>query len=278
MNCPFCSVAAFYGKRYRSRPVQEVLRDAEYLRGKRVFIVDDNLEAYGDRLYELLPALAPFKFRLYAQVDSRFALNEKLLDLAQAAGMETVFIGLESVVPARLHELGKGWINLEEFKKAARNLHARGILFAASLIFGVGPENEDTVKQTLDFLLEIQADYLALYFYTPLPGTRLFQELSEKKIPFSRDWSRYHGNLPLINYEGSSAEKMEELYWSLYQDFYKVGAILKRHWHIPQRPLFWATSLGWNLLMFRMDVRRHRSMFYNGASYLDLLPWYSSEK
>jgi hypothetical protein len=32
------------------------------------------------------------------------------------------------------------------------------------------------------------------------------------------------------------------------------------------------------LLAFRVDAYHNRSMFYNGANLLDLLPWYSSER
>jgi radical SAM superfamily enzyme YgiQ (UPF0313 family) len=46
-DCEFCSVTAFYGRKYRERPVEQVLSELERLRKKNsfAFFVDDNLVA-----------------------------------------------------------------------------------------------------------------------------------------------------------------------------------------------------------------------------------------
>ena len=275
LNCKFCSVTAFYGNQYRSRPVKDIIRDASLIPTKLVFIIDDNLGAYGDALYQLLPELMRFKFRWIAQIDYRFALNEKLLDMAKEAGMELGYIGFETIFPDRLQNIGKGWAKRELYEKAIRNLHRWGIAVAASVMFGIGPENPDTVRETLDFFIDQKVDVLALYFYTPAPGTQLFKELTEQGINFSKDWVRYDGTFPVLFYEGSSWEEMEDLYWSFYQGFYRVGSIMKRFFRIPYGPKFWLIYLGKNLLIFRVDVNHRRSMFYNGVSYLDILSGFS---
>jgi len=43
MDCEFCSVTVFNGRRYRQRPVEEVLDELETIPQKRVFFVDDNI-------------------------------------------------------------------------------------------------------------------------------------------------------------------------------------------------------------------------------------------
>ena len=47
MDCEFCSVTAFNGRRYRQRPVQEVVSELESIPQKLVFFVDDNIIGYG---------------------------------------------------------------------------------------------------------------------------------------------------------------------------------------------------------------------------------------
>ena len=47
MDCEFCSVTAFNGRRYRRRPVQEVLSELESIPQKLIFFVDDNIIGYG---------------------------------------------------------------------------------------------------------------------------------------------------------------------------------------------------------------------------------------
>ena len=47
MDCEFCSVTAFNGRRYRRRPTEEVLAELETIPQKMLFFVDDNIIGYG---------------------------------------------------------------------------------------------------------------------------------------------------------------------------------------------------------------------------------------
>jgi radical SAM superfamily enzyme YgiQ (UPF0313 family) len=53
-DCEFCSVSVFNGKRYRRRPVEEVLDELETIPQKFLFFVDDNLVGYGKKDEERL--------------------------------------------------------------------------------------------------------------------------------------------------------------------------------------------------------------------------------
>jgi radical SAM superfamily enzyme YgiQ (UPF0313 family) len=46
MDCEFCSVTAFNGRRYRRRPLGEVLAELETIPQKMIFFVDDNIIGY----------------------------------------------------------------------------------------------------------------------------------------------------------------------------------------------------------------------------------------
>gem|GEM_PF-3609241 len=277
-DCKFCSVSAFYHHTYRARPIKDILKDASRIPTKRVFIIDDSLSAYGDCLNQLLPELSQFKFRWFCQLDPKSALDEKLLDLAAKAGMESAYIGFESIFPDRLKNMGKTWTKLDHYARAVKNLQQRGIIVSASLIFGISPESQETVEQVLEFLVNCKIDTLSLYFYCPLPGTRLFEELTRSGINFSKDWSLYDGTHPIIIHEGMTKEQLEQLYWSLYQGFYNLPNTLRRFFRFPHNPKFWASSMARNLLIFRVDVNSRRSILYNGVSFLDLLPWHNSKR
>ena len=47
MNCSFCSVTAFNGRKYRQRPVNEVLDEIESIPQSMLFFVDDNIIGHG---------------------------------------------------------------------------------------------------------------------------------------------------------------------------------------------------------------------------------------
>ena len=67
LNCSFCSVTAFNGARYRQRPIQDVVREFQSVREKRVLLVDDNL--IGTRQEHI--ARAKDLFRAMAQANLR---------------------------------------------------------------------------------------------------------------------------------------------------------------------------------------------------------------
>jgi len=58
-NCKYCSVTAFNGRRYRQRPVTEILDELETIPNRYIFFIDDNLVGYSRASEER--ALALFK-------------------------------------------------------------------------------------------------------------------------------------------------------------------------------------------------------------------------
>jgi radical SAM superfamily enzyme YgiQ (UPF0313 family) len=57
MDCRFCSVTTFNGRRYRRRPVEDVLDELASLPQKLLFFVDDNIIGYGRESREQALAL-----------------------------------------------------------------------------------------------------------------------------------------------------------------------------------------------------------------------------
>jgi radical SAM superfamily enzyme YgiQ (UPF0313 family) len=53
MDCNFCSVTAFNGRRYRRRPAGEVLDELCGVAQKMVFFIDDNIIGYGEEARSL---------------------------------------------------------------------------------------------------------------------------------------------------------------------------------------------------------------------------------
>ena len=47
MDCDFCSVTAYNGRRYRRRPPEHVLDEVETIPSELLFFVDDNIIGYG---------------------------------------------------------------------------------------------------------------------------------------------------------------------------------------------------------------------------------------
>jgi radical SAM superfamily enzyme YgiQ (UPF0313 family) len=242
LNCSFCSVTAFNGARYRQRPIQDVLREFQLIREKRVLVVDDNLigtrHEHIARAKDLFRAMAQANLRKQwaAQASINFADDEELLALAAKAGCSGVFIGLESPTPEGLVELGKKFNLLKgrDFGASVRRIQRHGILVVGSFIIGLDIDEPGIGKRIARVGSQYGLDNLNVLFLTPLPGTRLWDKMKlEGRIAldtFPEDWKYYTLTFPVARYKHLSPDGIIEEMISCDRDFYSMPHILRRVW------------------------------------------------
>ena len=240
LNCNFCSVTTFNGAQYRQRPVAEVVREFQAIREKRILVVDDNLigtrPEHVARAKELFRALASANLhkQWIAQATINFADDEELLALAAKAGCRGVFIGFESPTPEGLRELGKKF-NLtkgRDFPASVRRIQRHRILVVGSFIIGLDVDEPGIGQRIAEAASQYHVDTLNALFLTPLPGTRLWDQMkSEERIAlnmFPEDWKYYTLTFPVARYKHFSREDIIQEMISCNQRFYSLAGILRR--------------------------------------------------
>ena len=247
LNCSFCSVTAFNGRRFRHRPIENVVQEFKVIREKYVLIVDDNLIgtrkdhiAHTKKLF-----LAMIKANLgknwFAQVTINMADDEELLRLAANAGCLGVFIGFESPSIEGLKEVHKkfNFHKGREFKASVTRIQRHGIIVAGSFIMGLDVDDQGIGQQIADTANRYGLDILNVMFLTPLPGTRLWKNMElEGRIvanSFPEDWKYYTLVFPVARYRHLSwADMLNELetcdraFYSYPRIFYRVFGNLCR--------------------------------------------------
>jgi radical SAM superfamily enzyme YgiQ (UPF0313 family) len=240
LNCSFCSVTAFNGARYRQRPIPDVVREFQLIREKHVLVVDDNLIGTGPqhiaRAKDLFRAMAQANLRKewIAQATINFADDEELLALAAKAGCRGVFIGFESPTPEGLRELGKKFNVLKgrDFRASVRRIQRHHILVAGSFIIGLEIDEPGIGKRIAGVASQYGVDNLNVLFLTPLPGTRLWDQMkSEDRIAldmFPGDWKYYTLTFPVARYKHLSLDGIIEEMIFCNRDFHSMPRILRR--------------------------------------------------
>jgi radical SAM superfamily enzyme YgiQ (UPF0313 family) len=204
MDCEFCSVTAFNGRRYRRRPPSEVLDELETIPQKMLFFVDDNIIGYGEK--SRAQALALFRGMVerrldkwwFCQASLNFADDEEVLHWAAQAGCKMVFLGLEAEEVDALTEVNKK-LNLrrgvESYEVAFQRIHQAGIAVLGAFIFGMDGDTSEKLQHRADYMIRNGVDVMQTTYLTPLPGTRLFEQLQgEERLlhtKFPGDWDRY---------------------------------------------------------------------------------------
>jgi radical SAM superfamily enzyme YgiQ (UPF0313 family) len=204
MDCNFCSVTAFNGRRYRRRPVAKVLEELSGISQKMVFFVDDNIIGYGkeDRegALELFKGMVESKLNKwwFCQASLNFADDKEVLTWAARAGCKMVFLGLESEDEEALFEVNKQ-LNLKRkvstYAHVFQRIHRAGIAVLGAFIFGMDNDTSARLDERTSYMINSDIDVMQVTHLTPLPGTRLFGKLrNEGRLiytDFPDDWSRY---------------------------------------------------------------------------------------
>ncbi|MCX7995774.1 MAG: B12-binding domain-containing radical SAM protein [candidate division WOR-3 bacterium] len=204
MDCKFCSVSAFYGKNQRFRPVEDVLNELMNIPQKKIFFVDDNIAGYTkasrERLKDLCRGIIEkgIKKDWWCQTTITFGEDEELLDLAKKSGCKLLFIGVEATDVPGLEAINKR-LNLKkgirEIEKIFRRINEYGIGVIGAFMFGMDTDTIRTIKERTDYILKSNANAIQITYLTPLPGTKLFEEIHKQgRIIYTRypeDWEHY---------------------------------------------------------------------------------------
>jgi radical SAM superfamily enzyme YgiQ (UPF0313 family) len=267
-------VTAFNGARYRQRPITDVVREFQSIREKRVLVVDDNLIGTSPehiaRAKDMFRAMAQANLRKewVAQATINFADDEELLVLAAKAGCRGVFIGFESPTPEGLREVGKKFNLLKgrDLRASVRRIQQHNILVVGSFIIGLDIDEAGIGKRIAEVARQYGLDNLNVLFLTPLPGTRLWDQMkSQDRLAldtFPQDWKYYTLTFPVARYKHLSLDNVIEEMISCERGFYSMSHILQRVWSNlwhRRQPLI---SLVGNL-SYRSNLR------LNGKAYAD---------
>lgn len=272
MNCTFCSVTAFNGTRYRQRPIPEVVREFLSIPEKRVLVVDDNLVGtrpeHIARAKDLFRALAAANHHKewVAQATINFADDEELLTLASRAGCAGVFIGFESPTAEGLAEAGKRFNLLKgrNLASSVARIQRHHILVVGSFIIGFDVDTAGIGRRTAEAALQYGVDSLNTLFLTPLPGTRLWDQMNaEGRIVldrFPQDWGYYTLTFPVARYGRLTQDQAIAEMVACNRHFYATARILGRVWKsVWQRRQPLINLVG--SLSFRRNLELNRTVY-----------------
>ena len=272
LNCTFCSVTAFNGARYRQRPIPDVIREFRSVREKRVLVVDDNLigtrPEHIARAKDMFRAMAESNLQKewVGQATINFADDEELLALAAKAGCRGVFIGFESPEPEGLLEIGKKFNLLKgrDFRSSVRRIQRHNIMVVGSFIIGLDIDRPGIGLRIARVASQYGIDNLNALFLTPLPGTRLWDQMkAEGRISLGalpEDWKYYTLTYPVARYRNLSLDAAIQEMISCNRSFYSMPLILRRLWsNLWQRRAPLISFVG--NLSYRSNIRVDRKAY-----------------
>lgn len=231
-RCDFCSITAFHGATQNHRPAREVAEEIERTGSRRFFIVDDNIVSQPAKARELCRELAPLKINWVGQASIHIAKDAELLDLLVKSGCRGVLIGMESLDPANLRDMGKEW-NLANggYEESLRRFRERGLAVYGTFVFGYDNDDRSTVQKSVAFAREQKLFLAAFNHLIPFPGTPLFRRLeAEGRLLHQRWWlnPEYRVGDVVFRPKKVSPRELEEMCLEARKMFYGWGSIFER--------------------------------------------------
>jgi ribosomal protein S12 methylthiotransferase len=183
-RCTFCTIPAIRGP-YRSRPLEDLLREAEWLASmgvKEVNLVAQDTTAYGEdlgsrpRLADLLDSLARTSLFPWIRVlyGHPLRVNRKLLEVMGSHTSICAYLDLpfQHASSRILRAMGRSG-STKEFcllVDSIRN-HLPEVTLRTTLMVGFPGETEEDFQKLYGFVEKVRFQRLGLFAYSPEKGT-----------------------------------------------------------------------------------------------------------
>ena len=202
-NCSFCQPAErkLFGRRLRQRSVENVMSELLQLREKYHFnslmIHDDTMtqdKHWAQEFAQQYKALG-FTQPFFAQSRADFICNEEeTIRTLSEAGLRGLSIGFESGSDRVLRFLRKG-VSVEQNYRAAEICRRYRIRIFANYMFGVPTETNAEAYQTVQMIKKINPERRSYSFFTPLPGSDLYEYCRERDLSLVDTYAKYNRSL-----------------------------------------------------------------------------------
>lgn len=217
-GCSYCSTAAFWGKGFRIRSVDNIIDEIKLLNTdnnlKSFSFADDCFTLIPKRTKEICARIKELGINAQWNCTGRIeTITEDMLKALSGAGCKAIFFGIESGSKRVLEKLGRRY-SPEDVQKVYELCIAYGITPYFSFIIGLPFEDLTDINETYSLIQKLEGVENGIHMLTPFPGTPIAKNPSEfglKILPHSVEELDINTK-SYINTEKLSAKSIEECF------------------------------------------------------------------
>lgn len=223
-NCIFCTAGQYYGKKLRLRSAKNIVNEIEEIIEKYniyditmwsdTFTLNRNFVV--EVCEEILRRGLKFNWMTNSRVDK---VDLELLKLMKKSGCWIISYGAESGVQ-KIIDTAKKEIDIDQTKNAFKWSKDAGIETMAHVILGLPGETKETIRQTINFVIQLDPDYAQFYCAIPFPGTEFYKIAAENNWITTNDWSNFEINQPIISTPFLSVIELKKAKKQAFKSFY----------------------------------------------------------
>jgi pyruvate-formate lyase-activating enzyme len=238
-ECSFCTIINVQGRKSRHRSADDIetIIRANHAQGVwHFFITDDNFarnrnwEPILDRLIELRQE--GIRMRLTIQVDTMCHRVPRFIEKAGRAGVDRVFIGLETIAPDNLAAAKKKQNLITEYRTMLQAWKSIGVVIMCGYILGFPHDTPERLKRDIEVIKrELPIDLLEFFILTPLPGSEDHQLLHRKGVAMDPDLNNYDTEHVTTHHPVMSDDEWRAIYrdaWLAYYEPAHIETLVRR--------------------------------------------------
>jgi len=202
-NCFPCCTAFLGGRQFRPRPMDKVAEELAAIDNDKLFIVDNSLAQDKEWEKELFRTMIPFKKKWCCHP---IEADDEVLALAAEAGAWYVYQAI--------------FDTSDYIRDRIKKYKSYGIGVEGTIILGTDDQTEDSIKELIDFLLEVELDLAEFTVLTPFAQTPIRKEFEKEGRILTNDYSLYNAGNVVFQPKNMTPEKLQELYHYAWETFY----------------------------------------------------------
>lgn len=226
-RCTYCGGPLNNGHRLRRRSADHVIEEMRRLKAgygvTMVSVVDDNFTMNPTHAREVLTKLIESGLGLAWRAPNGIrldTLDRGLVELMERSGCQELYLGVESGSPAVLDDM-KRRVTVETYREKVALLarHSR-IRLLGFFMLGYPTETESDAKMTVDLACELPIHRAAFFFFTPHPGTEIYDEMRARNEIGDDIWDSLFYDKPTLGSRHIPLRRLRTIQRRAYLRFY----------------------------------------------------------
>ena len=251
-KCTFCLwPQTVGGHRYRVRSAASVIEEVRWIKAnmpqvKEIFFDDDTFTDFRPRAEEIARGLG--KLGVTWSCNAKANVPYDTLKVLKDNGLRLLLVGYESGNDQILHNIRKG-LRVDIARRFTSDCRKLGVTIHGTFILGLPGETAETIRETIQFAVDINPHTIQVSLAAPYPGTQLYREAVEN------GWITAHDNLNLVNDRGVQLSPISYPHLPAQEIYHAVETFYKKFYFRPRKI---AELTGEMLRSWEMTKRRLR--------------------
>ncbi len=225
-RCDFCAISQMW--RSNPRPIGQVVDEIKALKTDKLIFFDPNFFKPREYALELMKELERLNIRWACNATADTAFDDELLIAAEKSHCTGVLIGFESLSEDSLKGVKKRYHNTEKFKEIVEQMHYYHLSVNGCFVLGFDYDTQEQLLEMPEKVDYMGLDMIRYAILTPLPGSKIFNDLDEQGRILTKDWTKYNQQHAVFQPKNMSAQRLEEISKQIWRETYTWKKVLNR--------------------------------------------------